>query len=74
MYRIIALFLSIFSIGFGSWCIKSPKRVIGMQIAFYRRINWRMEPVDWNLETRNTRLMGFLALICGAIGFLCMAL
>ena len=48
--------------------ILTPKRSIDFQIAFYRRINWAMEPLSWEREIRSTRLMGAAAVLAGIIG------
>ena len=58
--------VAVFSAGFGAWLIRKPRKAIETQIAFYRRINWKMEPLDWDREIRNTRIMGAMALVCGA--------
>ncbi len=55
------------SASLGVALLKAPKRVIEAQIEFYRRINWKMEPVSWEKEIRNTRWMGVLALLCGIL-------
>ncbi len=48
-----------------------PRETIEMQIHFYRLINWRLEPISWGLELRNTRLMGvFLMVMVVGIIFL----
>ena len=38
-------------------CLK-PALAIKIQIKFYEKINWRMEPVSMEKEIRNTRIMG----------------
>lgn len=57
--------VAVFSLGLGLWLVKRPRQAIEMQIAFYKRINWRMEPMDWDREILNTRIMGAVALLCG---------
>ena len=42
-----------------------PEKTIGIQIGFYRRINWKVEPVLMEKEIRNTRIMGVIVLIFG---------
>ena len=54
----------------GSFClgvclIRSPRWAIEKQMEFYRIINWRMEPVSWEREIRNTRVMGWTAVLAG---------
>jgi hypothetical protein len=39
--------------------------VIRLQIKFYEKINWRIEPISLPKELKNTRYMGlFLVLFC----------
>ena len=66
--------IAIFAIVVGFYLYKNPQKAIGGQIAFYRKINWRMEPVDMAREIRNTRTMGFFALFCGVGTFLILIL
>jgi hypothetical protein len=42
-----------------------PAVVIRLQIKFYEKINWRIEPISLPKELKNTRYMGlFLVLFC----------
>lgn len=59
-----------FSVAAGIVTAKSPRRVIEFQIWAFRRIGWRVEPMNWATETRNTRLMGYIALTCGLLIFI----
>ena len=34
--------------------------LIKMQIKFYAKINWRMEPISMSKEIKNTRIMGLV--------------
>ena len=43
----------------------NPRKVIDVQIAFYRLINWKMEPVSMEKEIRNTRIMGTILIVAG---------
>lgn len=67
MVQIMLIFVLIFSIAIGVVFTSAPRWAIHAQIAFYRLINWKMEPVSWKLEIRNTRWMGIIALVT-AIG------
>lgn len=40
-----------------------PADAIDAQKRFYARINWRIEPVNFEREMRNTRIMGLLLLV-----------
>jgi len=58
---------SFFAIGvlfFGLFVFMRPVDVINLQIRFYRLINWHMQPVSWEKEIKNTKMMGMLLLIC----------
>jgi hypothetical protein len=48
------------SITLGWVLISRPLQVIEFQKRLYYKINWRMEPVNMDLEVRNTRIMGFM--------------
>lgn len=68
---VIFLATSVIAFFMGMLIFLRPRETIEMQIHFYRLINWRLEPVSWGLELRNTRLMGvFLMLIVVGIIFL----
>ena len=46
-----------------------PRKIIDAQIAIYRTINWKMEPISMNKEIRNTRIMGLTLLVIGIFSF-----
>jgi len=60
----------IIAIIFGIFLALQPKRAIDIQIAFYRLINWKMQPVSMEKEIRNTRIMGLFVIICGIISLI----
>lgn len=47
-----------------------PKKAIDIQIAFYRFINWKLEPVSMEKEIRNTRIMGAIVLAAGILALI----
>ena len=47
-----------------------PRKIIELQIALYRLINWKMEPISMEKEIRNTRIMGLAVLILGIFSFI----
>ena len=47
-----------------------PRKAIDFQIAFYRLINWKMEPISMEKEVRNTRIMGAIVLAAGILAFI----
>ncbi len=65
---VISPVMAVAAIATGFFLYSWPKKAIDTQILFYRNINWKMEPVSWPRELHNTRLMGVLAIGCGAIG------
>jgi len=58
------------SLVLGTFLAARPRRAIERQIEVYRSINWKMEPISWDKEIRNTRLMGAVALFCGVLTFI----
>ncbi len=57
------------SLVLGAFLVGRPKQTIKRQIELYRCINWKMEPISWDKEIRNTRLMGAVAIFCGVLTF-----
>jgi hypothetical protein len=62
----LAVAFAVFSFGCGLWCIRKPREVIHCQQRFYARINWRLEPLSWEKEERNTVRMGIFLLAVSA--------
>ena len=69
MRELILIVISIASAVMGVVFATAPRKTINAQIAFYRLINWNVEPISWEKEIRNTRIMGIIAIICSVIGF-----
>lgn len=67
--KIIIGVVGAMSLVLGAFLVAKPRRAIERQIEVYRHINWKMEPISWNKEIRNTRLMGAVALFCGLLTF-----
>ena len=44
----------------GSFLSLKPALSIEVQIKFYEKINWRIEPISMRKEVRNTRIMGII--------------
>ena len=59
--------IALFSLVLGLWLVKNSRKAIERQIAFYRLINWKMEPLDWAREERSTRVMGVITVVCGIV-------
>jgi len=50
---------------FGALVAWKPKKTIDIQIALYRLVNWKIEPISMEKEIKNTRIMGLIVLILG---------
>ena len=66
--KLVSPVASILAIMLGVFFVRKPGPAINFQIAFYRLINWKMEPVSWDREIRNTRVMGVFTILCGLVG------
>lgn len=65
VFLIVELIIAAFSLLFGLILTLKPNDSIRMQQNFYSRINWKIEPLDYNKEVRNTRIMGGISIVCG---------
>ncbi len=65
----ILIYLAGMSVGLAMFL--RPAAFIDLQIKFYRKINWRMEPVSMPKEIRNTRLMGLLLVVAVPLAIVC---
>lgn len=61
----LQLVIIVIAILFGALVAWKPKKTIDIQIALYRPLNWKIEPISMKKEIRNTRLMGLTVLILG---------
>ena len=73
VFKIGLWVVAVSSLALGVWLMKKPRKAIELQMAFYRLINWKMEPLDWDREVLNTRIMGATAVLCGAVTFVLLA-
>lgn len=67
--QLIFVGIALLSFLFGLFIQQNPSKIFEIQKKFYRLINWHIEPIDFNKEMRNTRLMGlflmgFVVLAC----------
>ncbi|MCX7661756.1 MAG: hypothetical protein N2Z79_03630 [Candidatus Omnitrophica bacterium] len=53
----------IISLCIGLFLFFKPSSAIKFQQNFYIKINWRIEPVSYSKEIRNTRIMGAIILL-----------
>lgn len=65
IFLIIELVISGLSLMLGLILISKPADCIEIQQNFYKIINWKIEPLDYNKEIRNTRIMGVISFACG---------
>lgn len=73
MEKLIYLFLLIgFIFGFvvGLFLATKPRWAIELQKKFYAKINWNIEPISFEKEIRNTRLMGLFLIGLAVIGII----
>lgn len=63
----IQITIALLATAFGFLVLFKPKMFIDMQIAFYRLINWKIEPLSMSKEMRNTCAMGATVFILGII-------
>lgn len=61
----IQLVIAVVATVFGALIAWKPKKTIDIQIALYRPFNWKLEPISWEKEIRNTRIMGLALLALG---------
>jgi len=59
------IFLAVWMLStlFGIYVLRRPERIIKFQQWAYALVNWRMEPIDYPKEVRNTRLMGLFLVL-----------
>ncbi|PIU39973.1 MAG: hypothetical protein COT00_04130 [Candidatus Omnitrophica bacterium CG07_land_8_20_14_0_80_50_8] len=66
----LRLTVTVVAMALGAVVVWQPRKIIDMQIAAYRLINWKMEPISMEKEIRNTRIMGLAVLILGVFAFI----
>ena len=65
----LRLTVVVIAMAFGALIAWKPRKTIDIQIALYRPFNWKLEPISWEKEIRNTRTMGLIVLIAGIFTF-----
>ena len=53
----------IFALSLGLFIFLKPQQTFIIQKKFYECINWRIEPISFEKELRNTRLMGLFLIV-----------
>lgn len=64
IFLITELIVSIVSLLGGLILILKPEDAIKAQENFYKKLNWKIEPLDYNKEIRNTRIIGGIGIAC----------
>ena len=59
----ILILFSLAGLMAGAFMAINPGLSIEIQKRFYRRINWKIEPVSLSKEIRNTRIMGWFLIL-----------
>jgi hypothetical protein len=57
----------------GIFLFIKPRQAINIQIKFYEKINWRMQPVSRPKEIRSTKIMGLFLIAVTLIAVVYMA-
>lgn len=73
LYKIIAVAIGIASFIFGIIALMRPDSVIKSQQRFCERINWKVEPISWDIEIKSTKRFGRI-LILLSIGILALVI
>lgn len=68
-FRIVLVLIALAGISVGALSAVSPERSIGLYQWIMKWFNWRVEPIDFKKEIRNTRVLGILMVILSAAIF-----
>ena len=64
------LTIAVIALIVGALIAWKSRKAIDIQIAFYRLINWKLEPISMEKEIRNTRIMGAMILAAGILALI----
>jgi len=67
IYKIFGVIIALVSFVFGGIAIWQPNSVIKFQQRFCERINWKVEPISWEIEIRSTKRFGRILILLGAV-------
>jgi hypothetical protein len=59
----VLISIAIINILLGLFLFLKPASAFRIQKKFYEKINWRIEPISIDRETRNTKIMGFSLIV-----------
>ena len=65
--RVILMLLGAFGILMGALSLVFPKQSIGLYQWIMKNFNWRVEPIDYKRELRNTRALGCWLLVSSGL-------
>jgi len=54
----------------GVFLLFKPYSAIKIQIKFYEKINWRIEPISMKREIRNTKIMGIAIILISLVALI----
>lgn len=63
IYKMFAVIVAIVSFIFGIVALLRPNSVIKFQQRFCERINWRVEPISWEIEIKSTKRFGRILIL-----------
>lgn len=66
---IILIIISLLELAVGIASVLNPSLVISLQQAFYKKINWYIQPISIEREIRNTKFMGYVDFLMGLLIF-----
>lgn len=67
VYKLIAVVISVVSFIFGIVALSHPNSVIKFQQKFCERINWRVEPISWEIEIKSTKRFGRILILLSMV-------
>lgn len=67
IYKLIAVVISVVSFIFGIVALSHPNSVIKFQQKFCERINWRVEPISWEIEIKSTKRFGRILILLSMV-------
>lgn len=61
--NVVFLIVAVSAFTVGAFIYVKPQKAFDIQKAFYRLINWNIEPISWDKEIRNTKAMGMILVV-----------
>lgn len=63
IFRLTVLSTGLLCLVYSSICAFRPESGIKIFQVFCRSINWKVEPIRYDVEVRNTRVLGYIGLV-----------